>query len=99
MTGIFIFAFKLDPGRRRLLNAKNRYRLQRGQGGTLVVEPICQRYPLRTIPSLSGYAVASSELAGDERGRGIAPCNWPVTRANLAVRFFAALSVSDSVCS
>jgi hypothetical protein len=44
--GDFHLRLKLDPGQESLLNAKNRARLPRGQGGNLVIiEPLCQKTP------------------------------------------------------
>lgn len=56
VTGVIVFAgpepdadyhirLKLDSGQASLLNAKNRAPLPGGQGGNLVVEPICQKAP------------------------------------------------------
>ncbi len=43
--GDYHLRLRLDPGQQDLLNAKNRRRLPSGQGGNLVVEPICQKNP------------------------------------------------------
>lgn len=56
VTGTIVFAggepdadihirLKLDSGQASLLNAKNKAPLPGGQGGFLVVEPICQKNP------------------------------------------------------
>ncbi len=56
VTGTIVFAggepdadihirLKLNPGQESLLNGKNKAPLSSGQGGFLVVEPICQKNP------------------------------------------------------